>query len=95
MLLRFIHISSHSAIATQDLYKYKTFIIYVNFSRKQKISTFSNAFSQIKILYFDSNFIESALVQVMALRRTGDKPLPGPMLAEFTDAYMRNYGEMS
>ena len=29
-----------------------------------------------------------ALVQVMAWHRTGDKPLPEPMLAQFTDAYM-------
>ena len=31
-----------------------------------------------------------ALVQVMAWRRTGDKPLPEPMMAQFTDAYMRH-----
>ena len=31
-----------------------------------------------------------ALVQVMARRRTGDKPLPEPMLTQFTDAYMRH-----
>ena len=30
----------------------------------------------------------SALVQVMAWRRTGDKPLPEPILTQFTDAYM-------
>ena len=36
-----------------------------------------------------------ALVQIMAWRRTGDKPLPEPMLTQFTDAYMRHYGEMS
>ena len=30
-----------------------------------------------------------ALVQVMAWRRTGDKPLPEPMRIQFTDAYMR------
>ena len=30
------------------------------------------------------------LVQVMAWRRTGDKPLPELMLAQFTDAYMRH-----
>ena len=36
-----------------------------------------------------------ALVQVMAWRRTGDKPLPEPMLIQFTDAYMRHQGEMS
>ena len=31
-----------------------------------------------------------ALVQVMAWHRTGDKPLPEPMLAQFNDAYMRH-----
>ena len=31
-----------------------------------------------------------ALIQVMACRRTGDKPLPEPMLTRFTDAYMRH-----
>ena len=33
---------------------------------------------------------KSALVQVMAWRRTGDKPLPEPILTQFTDAYMRH-----
>ena len=28
---------------------------------------------------------KSALVQVMAWRRTGDKPLPEPMLTQFND----------
>ena len=32
---------------------------------------------------------KSALIQVMAWRRTGDKPLPESMLTQFTDAYMR------
>ena len=31
---------------------------------------------------------KSALVQVMAWHRTGDKPLPEPMMTQFTDAYM-------
>ena len=31
-----------------------------------------------------------ALVQVMVWRRTGDKPLSGLMLTQFTDAYMRH-----
>ena len=31
-----------------------------------------------------------ALVQVMAWRRTGDKPFPELMLTQFTDAYMRH-----
>ena len=38
---------------------------------------------------------KSALVQVMAWRRAGDKPLSEPMLCRFTDAYMRHSGEMS
>ena len=31
---------------------------------------------------------ETAFVQVMAWHRTGDKPLPEPMLTQFTDAYI-------
>ena len=31
-----------------------------------------------------------ALVQVMAWRRIGDKPLPELMMTQFTDAYMRH-----
>ena len=31
-----------------------------------------------------------ALVQVMAWRRIGDKPLSEPVMAQFTDAYMRH-----
>ena len=33
---------------------------------------------------------KSALVRGMAWRRTGDKPLPEPMMIQFTDAYMRH-----
>ena len=33
---------------------------------------------------------KSALVQVMAWRRTGDKPLPESMLTQFTDTYMQH-----
>ena len=33
---------------------------------------------------------KSALVQVMAWRRTGDKPLPEPVLTQFTDACIRH-----
>ena len=35
---------------------------------------------------------KSALVQAMAWRRTGDKPLPESMLTQFTDAYMQHEG---
>ena len=33
---------------------------------------------------------KAALVQVMAWRWTGNNPLPEPMMAQFTDAYMRH-----
>ena len=33
---------------------------------------------------------KTALVQVMAWRRTGDKPLPEAMLTQFTEPYMRH-----
>ena len=36
---------------------------------------------------------KSALVQVMACRLFGAKPLPGPMLAEFTDIYVALEGD--
>ena len=37
----------------------------------------------------------TALVQIMAWRRIGDKPLSEPMLIQPTDAYMRHKGVMS
>ena len=47
---------------------------------------YTNAFSWMAKV-FDSNFIKlfswSALIQVMALCWTGDKPLSGPVLSEF------------
>ena len=36
-----------------------------------------------------------ASVQAVAWRRTSEKPLPGPMLAQFPDAYMRHWWEIS
>ena len=38
---------------------------------------------------------KQALFQVMAWRRTGDKPLPEPMSTQFIDAYMRHQGQMN
>ena len=35
---------------------------------------------------------KSALIVVMSWCRSGDKPLPEPMLTQFTDAYMRQQG---
>ena len=38
---------------------------------------------------------ESVLVQIMAWRRTCDKPLSEPMMVSFNDAYMRHSALMS
>ena len=35
------------------------------------------------------------LVQIMAWRWTGDKPLTEPMMTQFKDAYMRHMASMS
>ena len=63
-------------------------------------TTISNGFSWTKSSYFDVSFTEvcfvpkdpidnePSLVQIMAWRRTGDKPLSEPMMALFTDAYV-------
>ena len=37
----------------------------------------------------------SALVQILARRRIGDKPLSEPMMTQFNDAYMRHSASMS
>ena len=36
-----------------------------------------------------------ALFQIMAWRRTGDKPLSEPMMTQFNDAYMRHSASMN
>ena len=62
---------------------------------------FSDAFFEWKVLYFDKKnslkFVpkgpihnKSAFVQVMAWRRSDNKPLPGTMLTQFTDIYMQH-----
>ena len=47
---------------------------------------------QISLKFVPKGTIDnkSALVQVMDWRRTGDKPLPEPMMTQFTDTYMRH-----
>ena len=66
---------------------------------------FSDGFSWMKNLYFikiSLKFVPKgpidnnpAMVQIMAWCRIGNKPLSEPMLTQFTDAYMRDQGEMS
>ena len=47
---------------------------------------------QISLIFVPRSPIDNkpALVQVMAWRRTGDKPLPETILTQFIDAYMRH-----
>ena len=47
---------------------------------------------QISLKFVSRSLIDNkpALVQVMAWRRTGGKPLSEPMLTQFIDAYMRH-----
>ena len=47
---------------------------------------------QISLKYVPRSPIDNktTLVQVMAWRRTDDKPLPGPMMTQFIDAYTRH-----
>ena len=68
---------------------------------------FQTNFHEWKVSYFDTNFTsynfvpkgptdnKSVLVLKMAWHWTGDKPLPEPMLTQFTDPYMWHHGEMS
>ena len=69
-----------AAIFTDDIFEY----IFMN--QKFCISI------RISLKFVPKGSIDnkSALVQVMACRLTGDKPLPEPMLTQFTDAYMRH-----
>ena len=47
---------------------------------------------QVSLKFVPSSPIDStpALVQLMVWHRTGDKPLPEPMMTQFNDAYMRH-----
>ena len=38
---------------------------------------------------------EPTLFQIMAWHQIGDMPLSEPMMAQFTDAYMRHWASMS
>ena len=46
---------------------------------------------EISLMFIPRSPIDNmaALFQVMAWRHTGDKPLPEPMMTQFTYAYMR------
>ena len=74
-----------AAILADDIFKY----IFLNENDKIPIQI------SLKLVPVGPTDNNSALVQVMAWRRAGDKPLPEPVMIQFTDAYMRHQGEMS
>ena len=49
-------------------------------------------FDSLKFVAKGLNDNKWSLIQIMAFRRTGDKPLSEPMLTQFTDAYLRHLG---
>ena len=68
-----------AAILADDIFK----CIFLNKNDRIQI--------QIALKFFPRGPVDSksALVQVMAWRRKGDKPFPEPMMTQFTEAYMR------
>ena len=72
-----------AAILADDIFK----CIFLNDDHKIPIQI------SLKLVPRSPNDNKPALVQVMALCWTGDKPLPDPMLTQFTDAYMRHLAE--
>ena len=69
-----------AAILADDIFK----IIFLNENDRIPIQI------SLKIVPMSPMDSKPALVQVMAWRRTGNKPLPEPMLTQFTEGYMRN-----
>ena len=69
-------------------------ILHTMFSNAISWMIFFCVLIQIQLKFVPKAHInnKSVLVQVMAWRRIGDKPLPEPMLAQFTDAYMGHLG---
>ena len=63
------------------------------------LQTNENVWISIKISlkYLSKGQINNhiTLVQMMAWRRSGDKPLSEPMVAEFADAYMHHSASMT
>ena len=69
-----------AAILADDIFK----CIFLNENERISIQL------SLKLVHRSLTDDKPALVQVMAWRRTGDKPLPEPMLTRFTDALMRH-----
>ena len=85
MALTHLPLDKMVAIVADDIFK----CIFLNENGRIPI--------QISLKFVPKSPINNmpTLVQIMAWRRTGDKPLPEPMITQFTDAYMRHQVEMS
>ena len=82
MILTHLPLNKMAAILADDTFK----CIFLNENDRIRI--------QISLKFVLRGAIDSepALIQVMAWRRTGDKPFPEPMMTLLTDAYIRHQG---
>ena len=85
LLLTHLRLDKMAAILADDIFK----CIFLNENDRIPI--------QISLKFVPRGPIDNkpALVHVMAWRRTGDKPLPEPMLTPFSDAYLLHKRGMS
>ena len=83
-ILTHLHLDKIAAILADDISKW-TFL-----NKNDRIPTL------ISLKFIPKSPVDNkpTLVQVIAWCRTGDKPLPEPMMTNSTDAYMRHWGEM-
>ena len=77
--LTHLHLDKMAAILTDDIFK----CIFFNENNRILIKII------LKFVPRSPTDNKPALVQVMAWCRIGDKPLPEPMMDQFTDAYLR------
>ena len=79
-MINHLPLDKMAALFADDIFKF----IFLNENDRLAI--------QISLKFVPTSPIDNtpALVQVMAWRQTGDKPLSEPMLTRFTDAYKRH-----
>ena len=109
-IYRYIYIYIYVCLGLNVSYIYRYIYIYDTLRPRQNGPHFpngkfkciflnENAWISIRIsLKFIPQFPtdnQAALILIMAWRLTGDKPLSEPMVAYFTDAYMRHSPSMS
>ena len=105
-----LHYHIHINWTVVDLHCIKTSVLYYHTEAETKWPPFSRRRFQMHFLNenvgitirISLKFVPNVsidnkptLVQIMALRQTGDKPLSEPMMALFSDVYMRHSASMS